>query len=76
MWKKLIVLLIVLLISGCNSKVQMSSEYRQVTEMSAINVAELNRRCQDGDSEACKEGLSEASETLSLLVDALHGRSD
>ena len=74
MWKKILILSI-LLISGC-SKVQMSSEYRQVTEMSAINVAELNRRCQDGDSEACKEGLSEASETLSLLVDALHGRSD
>ena len=74
MWKKILILSI-LLISGC-SKVQMSPEYRQVTEMSAINVAELNRRCQDGDAEACKQGLSKASETLNLLVDALHGRSD
>ena len=74
MWKKILILT-VLLISGC-SKVQMSAEYRQVTEMSAINIAELNRRCQDGDDMACKEGLSKASETLNLIVDALHGRSD
>lgn len=77
MVKKLIILILLssLVLVGC-SKVQMSASYRQALEMSAINVAELNRRCQDGDPNACKLGLAEASETLDLLVDALHGRGE
>ena len=73
--KKLIVVLVVLFISGC-SRVQMSPPYRQTVTMSAISVSELNRRCQDGDNQACKEGLSAASKTLNLIVDALEGRYD
>lgn len=76
MKRKLITLLLLVAFLGGCSRVQMSPEYRQVTEMSALNVAELNRRCQDGNVEACKEGLFQASETLNLLVDALYGRSD
>lgn len=65
--------LILLLFAGCGD-VQMSPDYAQQLETSAINVAELNKRCQGGDDEACKRGLDKASETLDLLVDGLHGR--
>lgn len=76
MFKKMFLIsLVVLLFVGC-SKVQMSPSYRQALEKSAINVAELNRRCQAGDPNACKQGLATASETLDLLVDALRGRSE
>lgn len=73
--KRLLLTIIIatFLIGGC-SGVQMSPPYRQTLEMSAINVAELNKRCQDGDAEACQKGLAEASKTLDLLVDALYGR--
>lgn len=54
----------------------MTPPYRQTVEMSAIRVAELNRRCQTGDAEACKEGLEAASKTLDLIVDAMEGRYD
>jgi len=68
-----ITLLACVLIAGC-SGVQMSPAYRQALEISAVNVAELNKRCQEGDNEACKQGLAEASKTLELLVDAAYGR--
>ena len=71
----LCVVLAVLFISGC-SQVQMSPPYRQTVTMSAISVSELNRRCQDGDGQACKDGLNSASNTLNLIVDALEGRYD
>jgi len=68
----LILLAGVLMFAGC-SKVRMSSEYAVQLEISALNVSELNKRCQAGDDVACKEGLNEAAKTLNLLVDALHG---
>lgn len=71
----IILILSVLALSGC-LEVQMSARYQQATEMSAIVVAELNARCQAGDPNACKQGLDAASETLNLLVDAMHGRAD
>jgi hypothetical protein len=51
----------------------MSPEYAQQLEMAAVNISELNSRCQSGDNEACKLGLAEAAETLNILVDGLHG---
>lgn len=77
MVKKLIlsILLISLLCAGCN-QVQLSPPYRQALEISAVNVAELNKRCQAGDDQACKEGLAEASKTLELLVDGVYGRAE
>ncbi len=60
--------------AGCN-KVTMSPDYAKQREWSAINGAELNRRCQAGDDVACRAGLAAASETLNLLVDALHGEA-
>jgi len=62
----------ILIGGGCN-KMQMSPQYQQVLEMSAINVGELDKRCQGGDEVACKAGLHLASRTLNLLVDATHG---
>jgi hypothetical protein len=38
-------------------------------------IAELNRRCQAGNDEACRKGLDVADETLQLIVDAMHGRA-
>jgi len=64
----------ILVIGGCN-EVQMSAPYQQVLEMSAINVGELDKRCQGGDSLACKDGIHQAARTLNLLVDATHGRA-
>lgn len=72
MYRKMIVLMIVISIAGC-SQVQMSPPYRQAVEASAIRVAELNKRCQAGDAAACKEGLDAASSTLNLIVDAMEG---
>jgi hypothetical protein len=43
--------------------------------MSAINVGQLDKRCQGGDDLACKDGLHQAARTLDLLVDAVHGRA-
>ena len=71
--KWIILVAVVCLLAGC-SEVQMSPPYRQTVEMSAIRVAELNKRCQAGDQTACKEGLAAASSTLNLIVDALEGR--
>lgn len=67
----LVSVLCLLLISGC-SQVQMSPAYARQLELSAMNVAEFNKRCQAGNDEACRRGLARASETLNLLVDALH----
>jgi len=67
------VLLLIIVLTGCG-KVQMSPDYARRLEISAVNAAELNRRCQAGDDEACKQGLQITSETLNLLVDGLHGR--
>ena len=71
----LIILFVCMLFAGC-SKVQLSPPYQQALEISAVNVAELNKRCQASDNEACKEGLAEASRTLDLLVEATYGRAE
>ena len=67
-----LVALLALSLPGCG-KVRMSPEYAQQLEMAAVNISELNSRCQSGDNEACKLGLAEAAETLNILVDGLHG---
>ena len=70
--KRMLIVLVVVCLAGC-SAVRMSPHYRQAVEASAIRVAELNRRCQAGDAEACKEGLDAASSTLDLIVEAMEG---
>jgi len=64
---------LLLLLVGCSS-VRMTPPYQQTVEMSAIRVAELNSRCQEGDDAACKDGLSAASKTLELIVDGMRGQ--
>ncbi len=71
----IITLIVVCLLAGCN-QVQLSPPYRQALEISAVNVAELNKRCQGGDNEACREGLAQAAKTLELLLDATYGRTE
>lgn len=73
MKKAILLVTICLLVIGC-APVQMSAEYGRAFRLANVNVAELNRRCQDGDDMACKEGLKEASEILQTVVDAMDGR--
>ncbi len=68
-----LICLALLMFCGCGSKVQMTPEYSQTLQQSAINVDVLEQRCLDGDIEACQEGLTMASDTLDLLVDAWLG---
>lgn len=56
---------------GCGGEVQMSPRMQQATRMSAINVANMNKDCQAGNDESCKQGLAEAARTLELIVEAL-----
>ena len=69
----LVIATVAFCVAGC-SQVQLSAPYAQQLEMSAANVNELNRRCQAGDPNACQQGLAEASQTLNLLVDGMHGK--
>lgn len=52
----------------------MSAPYRAQTEATAVRLTELNRRCQSGDNEACKDGLRVATVHVKRIVDAMHGR--
>jgi len=70
--RRIVIVAVCLLLAGC-SAVQMSPPYRQTVESSAIRVSELNKRCQAGDEQACKEGLDAASKTLDLIVEAMEG---
>lgn len=67
-------ILMILHAAGC-SQVTMAPHYAQGVELAAIDIAELNRRCQAGDDEACRKGLAVADETMQLIVDAMHGRT-
>lgn len=76
MWKKVILVLLISIVllflgAGCNNEVQMSPRMQQVTRMSAINVANMNKDCQAGNDESCKQGLAEAVRTLELIVEAM-----
>ena len=70
-----IVGILMILAAGC-SPVQMQAEYDRAFRMATINVNELNRRCQEGDTTACTAGLDEAAQILQLVVDAMDGRGD
>lgn len=59
-------------LSGCRA-VTMGSEYRRQVEVATAAVTELDKRCQNGDEEACREGLAQSARTLSLIVDAMNG---
>lgn len=69
-----LIAVVMLFIAGCGGAVQLSPEYAEALQVSAIHVNQLNKRCQDGDELACKEGLTVAAEALNLLVDGYHGR--
>ena len=73
MKRMIITLVLVCLLMGC-SGVQMSPPYRAETERMNNRLTELNKRCQAGDAEACKEGLRIAAVHVERIVDALHGR--
>ena len=66
-------LLAAALFTGC-SGVQMTPPYRAETERMNNRLLELNKRCQAGDAEACKEGLRIATVHVERIVDAMHGR--
>lgn len=60
---------------GCAERVSMSPGYARQVELASITADELNRRCQAGDPNACRVGLQRTTETLRLIIDAMHGRS-
>jgi len=69
----IICLFICILIAGCG-QVTMTAPYRAQTELTAIRLTELNNRCQNGDDQACKEGLKAATDFVNLIVDAMNGK--
>ena len=71
--KIILVILLCLLMAGCN-EVQLSPRYQQIVEMSAINVENMHKDCVAGNQQSCEKGLEEAARTLQLLVDASYGR--
>jgi hypothetical protein len=70
----LILICALLLIAGC-SQIQMSPAYKQELYMSNVLVQSLNKDCQAGDPNACKQGLDESAKILQLLVDGVEGRT-
>lgn len=70
--KILILLCLVSLAAGCG--VYMSPQYRAETERMNIRLAELDRRCQGGDPNACSDGLRIASVHVRRICDAMAGR--
>jgi hypothetical protein len=73
--KKFVLVIVLLLIAGCNNVV-MSPAYQQTTTDAAIVVQELTKRCQSGDTEACKVGCQDANEVMQKLVNALAGKAE
>jgi uncharacterized membrane protein len=69
----LFVLAVVLFGAGCNP-VRLPAAYDMQVRQAAIVTAELNKRCQAGDCEACKAGLETSTETLALIVDGLDAK--
>lgn len=54
-------------LAGCNDPLY-TAEHRQLIRTQAVIVSQLDRHCQAGDNEACKEGLAIAAETLQTLA--------
>lgn len=55
-------------VSGCVNPLY-EAEHRQLINRQAAIVGELDERCADGDEQACREGLSQAAETLRTLAE-------
>lgn len=67
--------LLLLFAAGCIQRpVSMTPGMAQQVEMASTTTTEFDKRCKRGDSVACAMGLDLANETLSLIVDGLHGR--
>jgi len=74
LWYFALLMAWLLLFAGC-SGVQMAPWYATRTRMAAIHVKALNRACQAGDPNACRDGLAAANDILGQIVDALDGRA-
>lgn len=72
--RRLIVMLIVLVIcvsvSGC---LWADADTKLMLNMDATAIAELNKRCQTGDINACKEGLNRATTMTTNLASLANG---
>lgn len=66
----LLLLLPALLLAGC-SRISMPTKYQTNVRQAEAVCAELSRRCQAGDTEACRVGCIKASQTLTYIVGGL-----
>ena len=75
--KVLLICLIMLISVGClpvqDRPIQMTPVLEVQVSLAATTTDILNTRCQDGDEDACKKGLSLANETLQLIIAGLDG---
>ena len=69
---EVLLLLCVLLFAGCN--VYMSPEYQQNVAEAAEAINGLNANCQNGDPNACSQGLEKAKDTVDMILEASYGR--
>ena len=71
----ILVLISLLLLMGCPA-IQMRADHERIFRLRAENIAELNRRCQGGDTQACKDGLAESVVANQTILDGLDGRGE
>ncbi len=69
----LLLIMLLPLAVGCNG-VNMSQAYERQVRQAAVVAAELNKRCIDGDADACRDGLNLTAGTLNLIVEGLDGK--
>jgi len=67
--KKYLIVVMLLVVSGC--VVWAPPEVNLDVQQSAKLVDALNTMCQNGDADACKDGLNEANRTLQTLAKAM-----
>lgn len=75
--KKLIMCLAIILlltISSCR-QLQARPEMETILRRQAIRIAELDKRCQAGDMEACKGCSTLANQTFVEIINALDGKA-
>jgi len=69
---KVLLLLCVLSVTSCN--VYMSPEYQRDVGDAADEINGLNAHCQNGDPNACSQGLEKATKTVNMILEASYGR--
>ncbi len=60
-----------LLFVGC-TQISATPDYKQNIMSLQKNVAVLNERCQEGDDQACREGLALSDQALEYIVDGMN----